>query len=241
ALDRAEREPAERVRERLVALGADAAAADDLLQFFREEATLDDVALRYADVKGVSAAVEHMRGFFEHLDALGVAEFARFDPRIVRGLAYYTGLVFEIFDRAGELRAICGGGRYDRLLGALGGEDLPAVGFGMGDVVLGELLAGRGLLPEHAAGVDYYLVAIADEQRPLVRALAQRLRARGRSALYTLRATGVGRQFKDASARGAARVVVIGPDEVAAGVVVVRDMASGEERRVNDADLVAQA
>ena len=70
-----------------------------------------------------------------------------FDLRIVRGLAYYTGIVFEIFDRKGEFRAICGGGRYDRLLELVGGEPLPATGFGMGDVVLTELLADRGLLP----------------------------------------------------------------------------------------------
>ena len=69
----------------------------------------------------------------------------RFDFTVVRGLAYYTGIVFELFDRAGEMRAICGGGRYDRLLELVGGEPLPAVGFGMGDVVLGELLKDRGM------------------------------------------------------------------------------------------------
>ena len=81
------------------------------------------------------------------LDAMGLGEFVELDLTIVRGLAYYTGTVFELFDAGRTLRAICGGGRYDSLLAALGGVDLPALGFGMGDVVLGELLRDRGLVP----------------------------------------------------------------------------------------------
>ena len=83
------------------------------------------------------------------------------DLSIVRGLAYYTGIVFELFDATGEFRAICGGGRYDNLLAALGGVDLPALGFGMGDVVLGELLRARGLMP--AAAADRLLGRADDE------------------------------------------------------------------------------
>ena len=96
--------------------------------------------------------------YLEYLDALGVARRGcEFDLSIVRGLAYYTGIVFELFDRKGEFRAICGGGRYDKLLQSLGGVDLPALGFGMGDVVLGELLRARGLMPERDADLDYWV------------------------------------------------------------------------------------
>jgi histidyl-tRNA synthetase len=109
------------------------------------------------------AAQEHIARFgryLEHLDALGVRDWVVLDLSIVRGLAYYTGIVFELFDAKGELRAICGGGRYDTLLKALGGVDLPALGFGMGDVVLGELLTERKLWPEAAQdAVDLYVVA----------------------------------------------------------------------------------
>ena len=110
---------------------------------------------------------------------MGLGDFVEVDLAIVRGLAYYTGIVFELFDRKGELRAICGGGRYDRLLELVGGEPLPAVGFGMGDVVLGELLAERGLVPPYRRAVDYFLVVIGEEQRAQALGLAHELRERG--------------------------------------------------------------
>lgn len=105
-------------------------------------------------------AIERFGRYLEHCTALGIGEWVTLDLSIVRGLAYYTGIVFELFDAKGELRAICGGGRYDDLLKALGGADLPALGFGMGDVVLGELLTERGLWPEQAQEpVDFQVVA----------------------------------------------------------------------------------
>jgi|SRR5579862_172635 len=103
--------------------------------------------------------LERITRYFAHLESLGVGEWVDFDLRIVRGLAYYTGIVFELFDAKGELRAICGGGRYDSLLRDLGGVDLPALGFGMGDVVLAELLRERGLMPRaEGSGADLYLL-----------------------------------------------------------------------------------
>ncbi len=173
-----------------------------------------------------------MREYFDQLEAMGLADFVRFDLSVVRGLGYYTGIVFELFDARGELRAIAGGGRYDNLLSAVGGVDLPALGFGMGDVVLRELLADRGLLPEVRSTVDAFLVAVTPEERPTLLVLAHRLRDAGISVEYALRHQGVGKQFKTASALGARRTVVLGPEELAQGVAVVRDMESGEERRV---------
>ena len=111
----------------------------------------------YAVVRALSRAL---------LDALGVGEWVDFDLSIVRGLAYYTGTVFELFDAKGELRAICGGGRYDKLLEALGGVDLPALGFGMGDVVLGELLRDRGLHAASAPALDVWVALRRGARRP---------------------------------------------------------------------------
>jgi histidyl-tRNA synthetase len=195
------------------------------------------VAARYADVPAIDADLQRMLEYFAHLDAMGLSDYVRFDPRIVRGLAYYTGIVFEIFDRAGELRAICGGGRYDNLLKTVSTVDLPALGFGMGDVVLAELLTDRGLLPDSKQSVDYYVIAVTDAEAVMQKQIAQRLRAAGHSVLYNFAAGSVGKQFKDADARGARNVIVLGPSEVAEGVAVVREMASGQEKRVKLEDI----
>jgi histidyl-tRNA synthetase len=214
---------------------------------FREEVLLADDAIdrvlglcRATELRSlmgaggpeVADAVQRLSSYEEHLRQLGLGDFIRFDPGIVRGLAYYTGTVFEIFDRQGELRAICGGGRYDRLLGAVSGSDLPAVGFGMGDVVLTELLRDRGLLPDGRPRVDTFIIAVSAGDRPLLLRIAQALRARGESVLYSFRPAGIGRQLKEADARGALRVIVLGPDELARGVAAVRTMTSGEQAEV---------
>lgn len=162
--------------------------------------------------------VEHLQSYVDALVPNGKAWLA-VDLSIVRGLAYYTGMVFEVFDRAGEFRAICGGGRYDDLLGALGGAVLPALGFGMGDVVLTELLRARGLLPSGDPEVDCWIVA--DEGVPVTTVLAEarRIRAEGRSVEYALRHQSVSKQRKAARAAGAREIVQLpaegrGGDEV---------------------------
>ena len=237
AIDKLEREPRERTIDRLRDAGLDAAVIAQALQLF-DDGSFDAVLQRFADDPNIAAELDRLTRYSEILTDLGHGGSIQFDLTIVRGLAYYTGIVFEIFDRAGELRAVCGGGRYDRLLAAVSGADLPAVGFGMGDVVLGELLRDRGLLPEHAPGVDDYVIAVGETERPLQRRIAAALRATGRSVAYGLKATPVSRQFKDAHALRASRTIVIGPDEVAQGTVVVREMTSGTEQRLPLAELL---
>ena len=231
-VDKLERETRESLTKRLTEeAGLSLETVDAVLGIFRHTAW-EEVRAAYGQTEGVAPEIERMAECFGHLRAMGLEEFVRFDLTVVRGLAYYTGIVFELFDRKGELRAICGGGRYDALLANVSGADLPALGFGMGDVVLKELLSDRGLLPQAAQTLDYYLVAVTPEQRGDVLALAHRLRDAGRSVEYGFRAKGVGKQFKDAGALNARRVAVLGPDEVAQGVAAVKDMASGEETRV---------
>ena len=142
----------------------------------------------------------------------GDASWLRLDLSIVRGLAYYTGIVFELFDRSGEFRAICGGGRYDALLKSLGGADLPAVGFGMGDVVLGELLRSKGLMHATSTVADYWLGA--DESMPLevVMAEAAARRAAGHSVEYALRPQTITKQKKAAQASGAREFISLTHD-----------------------------
>jgi len=148
---------------------------------------------------------------------------------VVRGLAYYTGIVFEASDSAGELRAICGGGRYDRLLETLGGGALPAVGFGFGDAVILELLAARGLLPALRRELDAVVFGFGDAERAAAVALAQALRAEGASVELVLGGIKLKRVLAEADRSGAQRVYLVGPDEAARGVALVRELASGEQ------------
>lgn len=174
------------------------------------------------------------------LGDLGFGEYVEPDLSIVRGLAYYTGIVFELFDAGKSLRAVCGGGRYDGLLKALGGVDLPAVGFGMGDVVLGELLKDRGLARDAPRGLDVFLVAITSDDQPHVLRLARVLRDAGASAEFALKQQSIAKQLKLAAARPARFAVIVGPDERAQDEVVLRDLAAGVEERVATAEVVGR-
>jgi histidyl-tRNA synthetase len=177
-------------------------------------------------------AAEPLREVHQTLTHMGLGEFVEVDLTIVRGLAYYTGVVFELFDAGRTLRAICGGGRYDNLLRELGGVDLPALGFGMGDVVLGELLKEKGLTPAGLSGMDVFLAFITQDDLPFVLSLAHRLRDSGFRVEYPLGPQTVGKQLKLADARRSRFAVVVGPDERSRGEVVVRDLRTGLQEPV---------
>ena len=132
----------------------------------------------------------------------------------------------------GSRRAICGGGRYDNLLDAVGEVELPAVGFGMGDVVLGELLKDRGLAPSDVSSIQVVLAFITQEDLPHVLSLAHRLRDAGLRVEHALSPQAVGKQLKLADARHARLAVVVGPDERARGDVVLKDLQSGSQETV---------
>jgi histidyl-tRNA synthetase len=201
------------------------AQAQDVVGVLGAE-TLDEAAQNAPEG---SPAVAELRQLFAYLDAYGLADRVVFDASVVRGLAYYTGVVFEAFDTGGELRSICGGGRYDRLLETLGGPAMPAVGFGMGDVVLMELLADKKLVPALGREVDDVVYAFGDDERGAAIAVAERLRREGRKVELTLGSTKLKRVMADADRSNAGRVWLLGPDEVARGVATVRDLASGEQ------------
>ena len=227
-IDKAGRAGPDATGASLRALGLDAGAGDTLGSLIAD-GTWEHMKQRFADVPAV---LEAMRPLAEHraiLDAMGLGGYVQFDFTVVRGLAYYTGIVFELFDRAGELRAICGGGRYDRLLELVGGEPLPAVGFGMGDVVLTELLRDRALVPAEAPACDCYIVWVGDEERTLGMSVGHRLRESGCRVMYSLRSQGLGKQLKAANRAGAAYAVIIGPDEAASASATVRDLRTGAQ------------
>ena len=158
-MDKIHRQPREVSAEKLTAAGLATPLAERVLAL-ASGTTFDALRDEFGKHAAASESIERFGRYLEHCTALGIGEWVELDLSVVRGLAYYTGVVFELFDAKGELRAICGGGRYDDLLKALGGADLPALGFGMGDVVLGELLTERGLWPEEVQeAVDFHVVA----------------------------------------------------------------------------------
>jgi histidyl-tRNA synthetase len=163
---------------------------------------------------------------------MGLAEFVDLDLTIVRGLAYYTGVVFELFDAGKTLRAICGGGRYDHLLDALGGVELAAVGFGMGDVVLAELLKEKGLDQAVPTSIDVFVAFVSQDDLPHCLRLAHQLRDAGVRVEYAMSPQALAKQLKLADARQARLAVVIGPDERARGELVLKDLTSGTQESV---------
>jgi len=174
-----------------------------------------------------------LRATFDALDQMGLGDWLDLDLTIVRGLAYYTGTVFELFDASYSLRAICGGGRYDNLLKALGGVDLPALGFGMGDVVLSELLRERGLVPSFEERLDVFLAAVTEEDSAHLLPLAHRLRDAKLRVEFPIGHASLGKQMKLADARKARFAVVVGPDDRARGEVMLKDLASGTQEAVS--------
>jgi histidyl-tRNA synthetase len=229
AVDKIERIDRPALAEQLVKVGLTGSAIDGVFAAAALRG-LPAVHAALARVPEGSAAGETLGRVVGALEAMGLGEFIEVDLTIVRGLAYYTGTVFELFDAGRTLRAICGGGRYDGLLQALGGVDLPALGFGMGDVVLGELLHERGLVPADVASIDIFLAAITEEDVPFTLALAHELRDVDLRAEYALSTQAVGKQLKLADARNARFAVLIGPDDRARGEVMVKDLrGKGQE------------
>ncbi|MEO8031509.1 MAG: histidine--tRNA ligase [Gemmatimonadota bacterium] len=241
-IDKLERTPPEASLSRLSAAGLSVqqtALVFELVEV-RSRKSLEALSAKagsYPDGRAKAPAAEFLRTL-DALDSMGLGGFVEVDFGIVRGLAYYTGIVFELFDAGKTLRAICGGGRYDNLVGAIGGVDLPCVGFGMGDVVLGELLKDRGLIPPHRPSIDVFLAAIGDDDQPILLRLAHDLRNAGIRVEYSLGSGAVGKQLKLADARNARLAVVIGPDDRAKGEVQVKDLVAKTQVAVPLSDLV---
>jgi len=184
-----------------------------------------------------SEALIELQSLFSLCESYGISDWVSFDASVVRGLAYYTGPVFEAHDRAGNLRAICGGGRYDKLIGTLGGNDLPATGFGFGDMVVMELLADKGLLPELSNGVDDVVFGMGTELRGAAMQVAAKLRSAGRTVDLVLEDKKMKWVFKHAERCGTTRLVMVMPDEWAEGKVRIKNLDSGEESTLAMDDL----
>jgi histidyl-tRNA synthetase len=196
AIDQLERESPEESRAKLAAFGL----------------SLDEVNQFIADGKPTA----ELEAIVKNLRARGLGDFVRIDYHVIRGLAYYTGVVFEAFDKKGDFRAIAGGGRYDNLINLISGGkvDLPALGFGMGDVVLLELLKARRLLPPFDSQVDAYCLIEEEPLREASLNLVQSMREKGYAVEYALTPAKSDKQFKRAmelKARYTVRLVAAAP------------------------------
>lgn len=236
AIDKFRKVPPETFRTLLEDAGVPSHHIEDLARLCKGDAPYRewfDSRLERDGFEEARKAVNDLERYLAILEEQGFGGFVEVDPSIVRGLAYYTGIVFELYDRKGELRALCGGGRYDNLIAALGGPDIPAVGFGMGDVVLSELLKDKGLMPEAPGRLTAMVVPVGNELAAAARTVTTRLRQAGISAETPYNPAGVGKDLKAANQARAHFAVIVGPDEWSAGDVNLKNLRSGEQQRLS--------
>lgn len=188
-------------------------------------------------LKAESLAVSELNSLFDSIDSYGISEWVEFDASIVRGLAYYTGSVFEAHDRNGKFRAICGGGRYDKLISTLGGKDLPATGFGFGDMVIMELLTEKGLVPGLVSGIDDIVIPLNSDLRNVAVRVAASLRDSDRTVDLVLEDKKMKWVFKHAERIGAKRLVLVAPDEWSRKKIKVKDLETGDESEISLGDI----
>ena len=213
-IDKLERTPKEETEKKLSALGFSLAGVNHFIESGAPTAELEKI--------------------LQNLGARGLGSFVKIDYRVIRGLAYYTGVVFEAFDAKAEFRAIAGGGRYDNLVKLISGDkvNLPALGFGMGDVVLLEILKARGLLPKLDANVDVFVLIEDEALRAPSLKLIQDLRTAGFAVEYPLTPAKADKQFKRAQELKAAFTAKVESESY----VRIRNLKSRAEITVGFAD-----
>lgn len=175
-----------------------------------------------------SPALGDLKAFFAAAEAAGIADWLVFDLGVIRGLGYYTGIVFEAFDRAGKFRAIFGGGRYDSLLSMLGGQKTPCVGLGFGDVVVMEILTDLGKAPAGERAIDFAVGFMEDAAQTMALKIASILRAQGASCDLAMKKMKPRKFFDRANKGGAKKAIFLGGAEVESGQFEIKDMAGGE-------------
>ena len=204
-------------------------------------AMLKDGGLSDAEIEATFAIMEtkdysacpELVELFRLAEIAGFSDCLEFDISVIRGLSYYTGVVFECFDTKGEFRAIFGGGRYDNLLTTIGGEPTSAVGLGFGDVVVTELLKARLGEDAAAARKGVAIGFMFPEQRDAAVSLAARLRKSGECVDLALRSQKPKKFFSHAAESGAAQAVFLGPDDVEKGVARMKDLSTREEKEIS--------
>ena len=235
-LDKKSKIPQEAFEKMLEEAVADSARRQKIIALMNIKSleNLKDIA---GTDENANKAIDELKQLFKYLDVMDIADLCRFDITIVRGLAYYTGIVFEIYDKGGELRAICGGGRYDNLLADFGGQKISATGCGMGDCVLGIILEEKGIFKNlsNANGIDYFVAFAEDSLQSEVLKLTAKLRRAGFKTDFSYKGGSLGKQLKQASTLNAAKCVIVG-QEYKSGQLVVKNMADGSQQNITEKD-----
>merc|ERR1712127_188746 len=228
-VDKLEKVPIDAIQDDLEELGLDRTVVEKLTNVLTNK-SIESIA----EVLGEeSEAVKQLSKLLSLCQAYGIEDWIIFDASVVRGLAYYTGIVFEAFDRRGELRAIAGGGRYDKLLETFGGEPTPAAGFGFGDAVIVELLKERDVLPSfEGSGYDTVVFAMNEDLYSVAIEVASTLRAQGQTVDLILEKKKTKWVFKHASRNEARYCVIVAGNEYENGEVSVKDLSVGEQKAV---------
>lgn len=237
-LDRRAKIPADVFAKELAEAGLGHEQISKLDAFMTSQSIEDLETHLHSDA--AQAAFAELKQLFEIMNSAGVAECVQLDLSVVRGLAYYTGIVFEVFDRGRSMRAVAGGGRYDSLTERLGGQKVPCVGFGMGDVVLADLLADRGLLPKSGPTLDVWVVTFAGDMNRLF-SVSQELRALGLDCSHVLSPVKVGKQLEAANLAGARYVLFVDGDKATDGTFEFKNLQTGVQGVASLAQIAKEA
>ncbi|MHC4150830.1 MAG: histidine--tRNA ligase [Planctomycetota bacterium] len=223
-LDKYDKMPLDKFEKYFSEEVADKVIAKKILDFMAIE-TLSEVPDILGSNKEIDQAMQELAELLNLLEKMGVKEYCDIHPGIVRGLAYYTGIVFEVHALSGELRAIAGGGRFDNLLHDFGGPSIAATGMGMGDCVLEILLRYKGLINDDTVSkkLDYFVALVDDKYKDKLYEITAKLRRKGKSANFSYKLSGLSKQLKEASAQNAAKCIIVG-SEMQNGQIIIKDM-----------------
>jgi len=245
AIDKLDKIGADGVREELLRNGVTSEAAEHILEMVmlegESDAILTELTQRLAGDERALVAVDSLRAIVTYLNNMGVpAERYTVAPRLARGLSYYTGAVFETISSHWPEGSLLGGGRYDELVGLFANRPVPTVGLAFGIDRLHDVMEELGIGPRPQTTAQVFMTIFSADQLAAGLHLTRELRAAGLNVITALEPdTSLGKQFKEADRKGVRYVLVLGPDDLARGEVVVKDLSSGEQRSVARADLVA--
>ncbi len=234
-IDKLEKIPIDSLKGDLTDLGLDKSVIQELIETLK----MKELSA-FADKLGnESEGIKDLQRLFELAEAYNIREWLDFDASVVRGLSYYTGIVFEGFDRSGEFRAICGGGRYDKLLESFGGESVPAVGFGFGDAVICELLEKKQALPDTSkAEIDVLVFAMDESLRSKAIVTANHLRNIGLNVDIIMDPRKPKWVFTRAEKIGATCVIMYGIDEASKGQAILKDIVNRVQHVIGEDDII---